>query len=210
MEASSIKSVGVIDIGLGNVKSVANMLTYIGARPISVKKIEDLNQCERVILPGVGSFDKGMDLLTKSGLGDGLNTARHHGVKIMGICLGMQLLANKSEEGSSSGLGWIDAEVLSFQDSKVLVPHMGWSNVRLNRNSPNSKVLKSIGSDSRFYFVHSYYMKCSDDSDVMLSCSYGDDEFVCGVMRGNVLGFQFHPEKSHRFGLELMKDFLEI
>jgi glutamine amidotransferase len=202
--------IAIVDYDMGNVASVANMLKRIGAdAPVLTRDPSTLAKAERIILPGVGAFDKGMRNLSDFGLREVLDDAALvRRVPILGICLGMQLLTESSEEGSEQGLGWIKGTTVRFRfppESGLKVPHMGWNYVTTPRANP------LIRSDqrSRFYFVHGYYVSCSYESDVIGTARYGDD-FACAVNRENIYGVQFHPEKSHRFGMELLEAFLRI
>lgn len=202
--------IAIVDYDMGNVASVANMLKRIGAAaPVLTRDPAVLAKAERIILPGVGAFDKGMRNLSDFGLREALDDAALvRRVPILGICLGMQLLTESSEEGSAPGLGWIKGTTVRFRfppESDLKVPHMGWNYVAATRANP------LIRSDerTRFYFVHGYYVKCTDESEVLGTARYGGD-FACAVSRRNIFGVQFHPEKSHRFGMELLQGFLRI
>lgn len=199
----------VVNYGMGNVGSIANMLKKIGAEACISAEPSVIAKAEKLILPGVGAFDNGMANLERSGLIPILNECvLGRGVPIMGLCLGMQLFGRRSEEGRSAGLGWIDAETVRFrfepQNGGLKVPHMGWNRVQIaDRPSP----LQGMPAETRFYFVHSYHMVCADPSVVMTTTEYGCT-FVSGVKRENIIGVQFHPEKSHRFGMELFRNFV--
>jgi len=199
--------IGVIDIGIGNVGSVLNMFKYVGHDAMSVSSISELEACTKIILPGVGSFDSGMSKLVSSGLIDTLNRkVLEERVPILGICLGMQLMCLSSEEGSSSGLGWIDATVRSFRKSAIppkKIPHMGWNIVEVKKSM---ELTDDFNLETRFYFVHSYYVECNKSSDVLLTTKYGDD-FVSAFQVDNIIGMQFHPEKSHVFGVDVFKKY---
>lgn len=202
--------IAIVDYDMGNVASVANMLKRIGA-PVAVltRDPEVLRKAAKIILPGVGAFDKGMRNLTEFGLRDALEeAAQGRRVPVLGICLGMQLLTKSSEEGTEPGLGWIDAKTTKFRfsaDSGLKVPHMGWNRVAVQRPNP---LLRS-DERSRFYFVHGYYVECSRPDDVIGTAHYGLD-FACAVNRENIFGVQFHPEKSHKFGMALLEGFVGI
>jgi len=201
--------IAIVDYDMGNVASVANMLKRVGAPESRLTRDPDvIRNAERVILPGVGAFDKGMENLGAFGLIEVLNDAvLERKIPVLGICLGMQLLTKRSEEGKLPGLGWLDAETVRFRlrDPNLKIPHMGWSPVAPKRASP----LMPMDSDSRFYFVHSYYVQCQSGEDVDATSQYGSD-FAAIVSRRNIFGVQFHPEKSHRFGMELLKRFVAI
>lgn len=200
--------IGVIDYGIGNIGSILNMLKKIGVKAFPVKTVEDVIISDKLILPGVGSFDAGMQKLKSSGLHDAI---MHHATverkPLLGICLGMQMLGTKSEEGSESGLNLIPFSCKKFMfDSniKLKVPHMGWDIVDMNQ--PKDAVLEGIEGQQRYYFVHSYYAVCDDPEDVLMTCDYGI-KFAAAVRRNNIYGFQFHPEKSHKFGMALLENF---
>src|SRR5690606_9261751 len=165
---------------------------------------------DRFILAGVGAFDHGIRQLHESGWARLLEEAvLQRGAPLLGICLGMQLVCNSSEEGRLSGLGWINAEVKRFNFgavSNLKVPHMGWNTIKIVRSNP---LLSSADGEQRFYFVHSYHVVCNDSQDVTATSYYGC-EFVSALNRGSVFGVQFHPEKSHKFGMALLKRFLDL
>lgn len=198
----------VVDYGMGNVGSVLNMLRKAGAEARASGRPEDILAAERIILPGVGAFDHAMTKLEESGLADAL-TRRVVGdrVPFLGICLGMQVLSRRSEEGKRPGLGWLDAETVRFRldamPTRLKIPHMGWNYV-----TPTDASGLFLGYDTtpRFYFVHSYHLICADARLVLATAHYGYD-FVCAVKQGNIMGVQFHPEKSHRFGLQMLTNF---
>ena len=196
--------IGIIDYGMGNVGSVESMINHLGYYKTKIVTTpEELRGVDRIILPGVGTFDNGMKNLKDSGLFDELNTqVLINNKPVLGICLGMQLLMDKSEEGKLDGLGWIKGECKKFRfvDKSLKIPHMGW-----NVASPITNEL--CDNDSRFYFVHSYYVKCDEKDNIMLKTNYGM-EFVSGVSKDNIFGVQFHPEKSHKYGMDLMKKFI--
>lgn len=187
-----------------------NMFRRVGAKARLVSEPEAVTGAEKILLPGVGAFDVGMRRLRESGMIATLMArANEPGVAILGICLGMQMLANGSEEGVESGLGIIAGRCVRFQfpDSRDLkVPHMGWNVIRPQRASP---LLSTLDDEPRFYFVHSYHLICDDPLDVLATTEHGG-EFVAMVRRGNIYGAQFHPEKSHRFGMALLKAFAEL
>lgn len=199
----------IVDYDAGNIKSIQNMLRAIGATSMVSKSTEDLARASKIILPGVGHFDYGMGQLRASGLVDVLNlrVARDR-TPLLGICLGAQLLTRGSEEGRSPGLGWIDAQTVKFDRSRMhetnRVPHIGWSQTVQTKQNPLSQ---GLGDDARFYFVHSYHIACDDPDQEILRAHYGYD-FTCGVQKDNILGVQFHPEKSHRFGMQLLRNFV--
>jgi imidazole glycerol-phosphate synthase subunit HisH len=200
----------IIDYGLGNLASVLNMFKKIGVTEVVVSGDTDIiAKANKLLLPGVGAFDGGMGNLEKSGLIPVLNNkALKEKVPVLGICLGMQMLSKKSEEGVKSGLGWIDAETIKFELDPLLklkVPHMGWDYVKVNRLNP----LIEVDSKSRFYFVHSYHVKCLDEKQSLATCNFGVN-FTCMVNKDNIFGTQFHPEKSLKFGMKLLENFSKI
>lgn len=199
--------IGVLDYGIGNIGSILNMLKKIGeeARPVAAR--EELEACGKLILPGVGAFDQGMELLEQSGMRPALDKAVKDGKPVLGICLGMQMLGTRSEEGVREGLGYIPFSLrrFSLEDHPELkAPHMGWDRVELTQ--PDDRLTRGLERPARFYFVHNYYAVCQNPSDVLMECDYGV-RFAAAVRRGNVWGTQFHPEKSHRFGLQLLSGF---
>jgi imidazole glycerol-phosphate synthase subunit HisH len=198
----------IVDYGMGNLGSIRNMLKKIGYDSQITADPSLLEKADKLLLPGVGAFDAGIDNLTRSGLIPLLNRrVIADRVPVLGICLGMQLMTLRSEEGERTGLGWIDAEAVRFQpaDVSLKVPHMGWNLVHRVRSGA---LTDDLPEDSRFYFVHSYLVRCRSDDDVLLRTHYGVD-FHSGFHHGNVWGVQFHPEKSHRFGMHLLRNFAE-
>jgi glutamine amidotransferase len=200
----------IVDYGVGNLASVFNMFKKIGAKDVVVSGDKTvIEKADKLLLPGVGSFDGGMGNLERSGLIPLLNQkALEEKVPVLGICLGMQMLTHRSEEGIKPGLGWIDAETIKFRPDpsmKLKVPHMGWDYVRVKRENP----LLEKDSHSRFYFVHSFHVKCIDESQSIATATF-DKEFTCMVNKGNIYGAQFHPEKSLKFGMKLLQNFTEL
>lgn len=199
----------IINYGLGNLGSIQNMLKKVGYPDVQISNDpEVINRADKLILPGVGAFDNGMQKIYDSGLLDVLNENVLQKKKpVLGICLGMQLLTNKSEEGKLPGLGWIDAETIRFnfsgENASLKIPHMGWNEIHISKEHP---LCQDLPAHSRFYFVHSYYVKCKNQADELMSCHYGID-FTCSVQHDNIMGAQFHPEKSHKFGMQLLKNF---
>lgn len=199
--------IAIIDYGVGNVGSIANMLKKVGSEARVTGVADEIERAEKLILPGVGSFDHGIRQLRARGLVELLDRrVRQDRVPILGICLGMQLFAARSEEGGEPGLGWFDADVVRFclpaPDYSLKVPHMGWNTVQ-----PSPAVADGWFDDTdRFYFVHAYHLVCREEADVFTRTTYGYS-FVSAVRKANVLGVQFHPEKSHRFGMKLLRRF---
>jgi glutamine amidotransferase len=201
----------IVNYGIGNIGSVANMLKHIGVPSRIANSVEEIEAAPVLLLPGVGAFGMAMQALHRLNFVDVL---RHkvmvEKTPILGICLGMQLLGTGSEEASSignePGLGFIDADFVKFRfpaGAPLKVPHMGWSPIAVKRDTP---LLSMSAEEQRFYFVHSYYARCNDPADVIATANYGE-EFVCVYGRDNVFGTQFHPEKSHRFGMNLLRNF---
>ncbi len=200
----------VLDYGIGNIASIKNMINKVGGEARICNSPIELREAEKIILPGVGAFDYGMKLLSDSGWQEELNDAvLIRKIPVLGICLGMQLMCRSSEEGGLPGLGWLDAEVRYFDrsvDAKLKVPHMGWSPIEVIESNP----LIGDGDDTpRFYFIHSYHVVCKQSKYVLAIAHHGYD-FTAAFNYQNIFGVQFHPEKSHRFGMTLMKKFVEL
>jgi len=197
----------IIDIGMGNVGSIQSMFDYIRVESMLSKDPDVIRDATKLILPGVGAFDNAMRMLDLTGLIPVLNdVVLKKKVPILGICLGMQLLTKRSEEGVLPGLGWIDAETVRFPKNDGLrVPHMGWNTVKIEKESK----LFEGEEENRFYFVHSYFVRCNDSRDILTTTHYGFD-FSSSVSHENIYGVQFHPEKSHRFGMRMLKKFTEL
>ena len=199
----------IINYNLGNPKSIKNMLAYLGIESRISHNHADIASSDRLILPGVGHFQHGMEQLEQLGLAAILKREVLENKKpILGICLGMQLLTKHSEEGNLPGLGFVDAQTKKFvlQDATLKVPHMGWNTADFKKDS---QINKGISINPRYYFVHSYYVDCADQNDVLCSTTYGQ-VFVSGFQHQNIFGLQFHPEKSHKFGMELLANFCKI
>jgi glutamine amidotransferase len=202
--------ISVLNFGMGNLGSIVNMLRKVGAKSTLVETSQELEKAEKIILPGVGSFDHGMVLLHERGLVKALKQkVMEDRVPILGICLGMQLFGNSSEEGKLPGLSFIKAHCVKFnlsQFEKMKIPHMGWNGIMPTRES---RILRGLDLKSRFYFVHSYHLVCDEPDSVLAESEYGD-RFVSMVQKDNITGVQFHPEKSHRFGMNFLKNFSEL
>ncbi len=203
--------IGVIDYGVCNVGSIVNMLKKIGAETKVINVPNELNRATHLILPGVGSFDQGMNSLEERNLAEVIKDIAKNGIPILGICLGMQLLGISSEEGEKEGLALMPVTYKRFHNpidcdtgKKLKVPHMGWNMAEVVNESPLSQ---GIRFPQRYYFVHSYYAVCEKRYSI-LSCVYGH-KFTAAVRNENIYGVQFHPEKSHNFGLQILKNFVE-
>lgn len=205
--------VGIIDYGVGNISAFRNIYKQLNIPVKIVSKETDLTDVEKIILPGVGHFDYAMTRFHDSGMVEKINQmVIHENTPVVGICVGMQMMAKRSDEGILPGLGWIDAEVKKFDSSltvgqtKLPLPHMGWNDIRSERTTP---ILTGLENDAQFYFLHSYYFVCNDENDRIASTNYGAD-FTCAANHKNVYGVQFHPEKSHKYGIQLLKNFAEL
>jgi len=200
----------IIDTKMGNVKSIQSMLRKIGVKSQISHDLEVIDSASRYILPGVGSFDTGMSYLNNSGIKEVLKRNIEVAKKpILGICLGMQLLTKGSQEGKLDGLGWIDAEAYRFDfkssDIDLPVPNMGWN---IAKSSKKNRLWEGL-AENRFYFVHSFYVKTKIEEETLSTSNYGI-EFASSIHRDNIYGVQFHPEKSHRYGMQLLKNFSEV
>ncbi|WP_018127114.1 imidazole glycerol phosphate synthase subunit HisH [Balneola vulgaris] len=203
--------IGIIDYGVGNIKAFENIYKRLGISCIRVNSVCDINsEIKKYILPGVGSFDHAMNKLRASGLLPTLEVEIINKKKdVLGICVGMQMLAHSSEEGNSPGLGWIEGEVKKLDvnklNQKTHLPHMGWNSI----NKIEDPLFHNIPEEARFYFLHSYYFENKVNSNCMASVVYGD-KFCCAVNTNNIYGVQFHPEKSHDNGIQLLKNYSNI
>jgi len=196
--------IAIVNYGMGNIGSIRNMLAKLGVQAVGTSDPDVLGRAAGLVLPGVGAFDHAVRRLEDLGLIECLNDLvlnQHR--PILGLCLGMQLLSKDSEEGSLPGLGWIDAYTrqLNVIGLSLPLPHMGWNEV--TPEGPHAVVSADLLTDARFYFVHSYYVECSDERDIIATTEYGS-RFPSIIGHDNILGIQFHPEKSHRFGMALL------
>lgn len=202
--------VGIVDLGFSNAGSVLNMFRQCEVDPVVLTQPDDLLDFSRIVLAGVGAFDSGMSRIIGDGWLEPLNQVRSsENSRILGICLGMQLMTNCSEEGSIPGLGWIDAEVKRLspdEESGLRVPHMGWNYIDVQRPNP---YLGGSDDGERFYFVHSYHVVCNDPDDCVATASHGQS-VTAAISHDNLFGVQFHPEKSHRFGLRFFNRFVSL
>lgn len=203
--------VAVINYGTGNINSVTRRLTQMGASVCVCESPREIGEVDKLVLPGVGHFGRAMERLKASKMLDALNEyVLDRQVPVLGICLGMQLMAKWSEEGDCAGLGWLDAKVVRFQLNKISglkIPHMGWNQVRFTKECGLSG---SIKDDCELYFIHSYHWESQDPSHVLGLTQYGETTFPSVVGSGHILGMQFHPEKSHDCGEALLKEFLKL
>lgn len=201
----------IVDYGLGNVGSIVNMLKKVGETAILGSDPQTIRAATKLVLPGVGSFDAGMQNLNARGLVPVLNeTVLHKRTPTLGLCLGMQLMGLDSEEGTLPGLGWVRCRCVRFEpagaNANLRVPHMGWATIKVRREHP---LFAHLAPDHRFYFVHSYHLVCQEAADVLAVSVHGV-EFPCAIARDNIMGVQFHPEKSHRFGMALLANFVRL
>ncbi|MBR4341494.1 MAG: imidazole glycerol phosphate synthase subunit HisH [Lachnospiraceae bacterium] len=201
--------IAILDYGLGNLGSIANMLKVIGEKSKITGNKEDILKSDGIILPGVGAFDAGMTKLNDTGLTDVIKDYAASGKPVLGICLGMQLLGERSEEGNMTGLKLIPFECKRFHFSDEMglkIPHMGWDIVEIKKDHP---LVRNLTGTQRYYFVHSYHAVCENSNNILMSCDYGY-EFAASVVSGNIIGVQFHPEKSHDFGMALLTNFVQM
>jgi glutamine amidotransferase len=200
----------IVDYGMGNLGSVLNMFKKVGAQAKISSDLNEISKAAKILLPGVGAFDTAMQRIDETGMRELLNhKALVEKVPVLGICLGMQLLTNSSEEGILPGLGWIDGAAYSFKgaiDESLRIPHMGWNVADIGRKN---ELTMGYDSEIRFYFVHSYYVKVKNPNHTMMQTNYGLT-FDSAIAKDNIFGAQFHPEKSHRFGMQFFKNFAEI
>jgi glutamine amidotransferase len=203
--------ISIVDYGLGNIQAFLNVYKRLNVEVRSATTAADLDDASRVILPGVGAFDHAMERLEASGMRAALDDlALRRRVPVLGVCVGMQILAHESEEGERAGLGYIEGRVRLFDADApagpLQLPHMGWNDVA---PAPGNRLFAGLDDDARFYFLHSYYFECGRQDDVAAVSRYGR-EFSCAVTAGNIHGVQFHPEKSHHFGTRLLQNFAEL
>lgn len=201
----------IVNYGSGNIQAILNIYKRLNIACGVANTAEDIATASKLILPGVGAFDETMMLLRNTGLQDALNIAvLEKKIPIIGICVGMQILAKRSDEGELAGLGWIDAEVKQIDASlltqKPKLPHMGWNSIKIIKESP---LFNNVVTDKGFYFLHSFYFSCFNPNDTLASAFYGK-EFSCVVNHENIYGVQFHPEKSHANGVAIFKNFAEL
>lgn len=198
----------IVDYGMGNLGSILNMFKRIGVAAEITGEPAALDRARKLLLPGVGAFDSAMTRINESGIREVLDRkALEERIPVLGICLGMQLLTRSSDEGKLPGLGWLNASTRRFAPTAGLkVPHMGWNTVAPTRPHP---LLEDLLEDARFYFVHSYYVQVDDPRDALLKTTHGV-QFDAAISNGNIHGAQFHPEKSHRYGMRLLANFAKL
>lgn len=200
----------IINYGMGNLGSVQNMLKRIGTPSLITSEISEIEKAEKILLPGVGAFDAAIQKIDELNLRPVLTfKAKEQKIPFLGICLGMQLLTRSSEEGVLKGLNFVDAQTVKFNfgtDTSLKIPHMGWNFVKINNSSP---LTNGFNDEYRFYFVHSYKVVCDRNENSILKTNYGSN-FDSAIQNGNVFGAQFHPEKSHKYGIHLLTNFSKI
>lgn len=211
MMGSNKQKIVIVNYGMGNLGSIHNMYRYIGYEAIISADINEIIGADKLILSGVGAFDGGMKNLIEGGFLFPLEKrVLNDKVPVLGICLGMQLFSKRSEEGKLPGLGWLDAETVrfSFGDNagNLKIPHMGWNTLTIEKND---HLFNRMSDEFRFYFVHSFHLMCANEEDVLGRTFHGY-EFTSAITKGNIYGVQFHPEKSHRFGMQILRNFAEL
>lgn len=203
--------VTIIDYGVGNINAFVNVYNRLNIKTKIAKSSAELDDAQKIILPGVGSFDYAMERLNESGMRERLDElVLNQKIPVLGICVGMQMMANKSEEGNAEGLKWINARVVKFDPERInfvtKLPHMGWNDVT---PSKTNKLFENLEKESIFYFLHSYYFKCENEQDCIAKSEYGDF-FTSAINNENIYGIQFHPEKSHKYGEVLLTNFAKL
>jgi imidazole glycerol-phosphate synthase subunit HisH len=201
--------IGIINYGMGNLGSLANMVERVGGEAALATRAEDVEKAEKLILPGVGSFDNAVARIRELGLWEAIDRKARSGITpVLCVCLGAQLATESSEEGKLEGFGWFAARTrhFAFQETVRKVPHMGWNDVAIMKEST---LVRDLPEDPAFYFVHSYYMEARDEADILMRTDYGIS-FASGLERKNVFALQFHPEKSHKYGMAIIRNFVEL
>ncbi len=203
--------ISLIDYGVGNINAFVNIYKRLGIEVNKVQHAKDIANASKLILPGVGSFDDAMNRLNQSGMREALDEAvLERKIPVIGICVGMQMLAERSDEGQMPGLGWVRGQVKRFNAEqipyKTKFPHMGWNNFTPIKENP---LLFELENGARFYFLHSYYFECTDAENVIATTEYGI-QFASAICKENIFGIQCHPEKSHQFGIKLLHNFSKL
>jgi len=202
--------IAIINYGLGNLTSIQNMCKRVGVKAVITENKDEIINASKLILPGVGHFKRGMENLNSSGLRPLIDDLVLNKQKpILGICLGAQLMTRESEEGDVKGLGWVDAVTVRFRPQEgngIKIPHMGWTNIKTINDNP---LWQNLPEHPRFYFVHSYHFQFEESAEISATSLYGY-EFVCAFQKGNIFGTQFHPEKSHKFGMRVIENFNKL
>ena len=200
----------IINYGLGNLTSIKNMCKRLNIEAVITNDVQEIKNASKLLLPGVGHFKRGMSNLKESGLQDLLvEEVTVNKKPILGICLGAQLLTKHSEEGDVDGLGWVDAQTIRFDKNelgKLPIPHMGWSDISIKNES---ELWADLPEEPRYYFVHEFHFKFEKEEQVTATANYGY-EFACAFQKGNIYGTQFHPEKSHKFGMKVLENFNKV
>lgn len=201
----------IVDYGVGNINAFVNVYKRVNVPTKIAKTAADLEDAQKIILPGVGHFDHALSELIKSGMREKLDElVMEKEIPVIGICVGMQMMGNSSDEGKLAGLGWIDASIKKFDETKIKqvtrLPHMGWNDVNPIVSSP---LFQGLERNALFYFLHSYYFECNNPSDILATSDYGG-QFACAAHHQNVYGIQFHPEKSHHYGETLLHNFAKL
>jgi imidazole glycerol-phosphate synthase subunit HisH len=202
--------IAIVNYGVGNLASVKNMLKKAGFESVLASDLDTIESATKIILPGIGAFDHCMKQFNASGLRERVTKkVMDDKTPLLGICVGLQMLMENSEEGTEPGLGWIRGKTVKFKKEKIgnlKIPHMGWANVRIEKESA---LTENLGELPRFYFVHSYHVQPENKSDELLSANYGYD-FTAAISRDNIYGAQFHPEKSHKYGMKILENFASL
>jgi glutamine amidotransferase len=202
--------IAIIDYGVGNLASIKNMIKKAGFESVLASDPDTLEKADKIILPGIGAFDHCMKKFNESGLRPLVTKKiKEEKIPLLGICVGLQMLMESSEEGTEPGLGWVSGKTVKFKKEKLgdlKIPHMGWTDVQVTKKT---LLTEDLGEQPRFYFVHSYYVQPENKSDEMLSAFYGY-EFTAAVNRENIYGAQFHPEKSHKYGMKILGNFSRL
>lgn len=201
----------IVDYGSGNIRAIGNIYEKLNIEYSVATTADQILAADKLILPGVGAFDETITMLNTNGFREALDKkVLHHGTPILGICVGMQMLADSSEEGKLPGLGWIHGEVKLFDKKEILgkpkTPHLGWNSISIKKESP---IMYNIDEEEGFYFIHSYYFECADEKDILSLTEYGK-VFSSAIKHDNIYGMQFHPEKSHKNGIQLLKNFAQL